>query len=237
VLLGLEEHLEGSLLEAVGTLGHATLGVEGGQHQDSNSIDNLEAVVWLTLATAGTFGERKDQWPPIVRRARAFLSEIGHGYPRLLEVRHRHGIAPGDGFEMCPGFENFTLVSRGERLGGDHRGPVRSISDAHVLLPLYQGLGDDGFFLGRPIHGVRERALLWIRSLRLDWIVGLLPGVERISARALPGFAGAQVLAIDDSAPFLRHELLPALGYRRSHRHGNRWWMIRRPEWPPAELD
>ncbi len=232
VLLGLEEHLEGSLLEAIGNFGHATLGVEGGQHRDPSAVDCIEAVVWVALSVSGLLGPRSSEWPAVVEQSRNFLAEVGRGYPRLVEVKHRHGIEPDDEFVMRPGFENFTRVVRGERLGGDRTGPVRSISDAHVLLPLYQGRGDDGFFLGRRVSGVREKLQRWARLLRIDRLVRLIPGVRRVPEGSLPGLVGAEILEVHHSDYFLRCELLPALGYRRARRRGEHWWLVRRPEWP-----
>ena len=49
VIRGLEECIDGSLLEHVNNLGHVTMGVEAGKHTLESSVDNLEAFVWLAL--------------------------------------------------------------------------------------------------------------------------------------------------------------------------------------------
>ena len=48
-----------------------------------------------------------------------------------------------------------------------------------VLLPLYQALGDDGFFLGRQVKRFWLRLSALLRRLRLGDYVHLLPGVRR----------------------------------------------------------
>ena len=53
VVLGLEEQLAGTLIDYVGLEGHAAVGFEGGQHQDPESVDHLEAIVWIALGELG----------------------------------------------------------------------------------------------------------------------------------------------------------------------------------------
>ena len=53
---------------------------------------------------------------------------------------------------MNPGFRNFEPVSAGQILGQDRSGDVVSPEGGHLLLPLYQPKGDDGFFLTREVH-------------------------------------------------------------------------------------
>ena len=53
---------------------------------------------------------------------------------------------------MEPGFANIQPVARGQLLARDRRGEIRAPEDCLVVMPLYQGLGDDGFFLGRDLR-------------------------------------------------------------------------------------
>ena len=100
------------------------------------------------LAAAGLIQEAEF---PEVAEAREALRAMAAGLPRLLEIKHRHPVALGDGFLMHPGFENFEPVSAGRLLAQDVRGDVRSPESGRLLLPLYQAQGDDGFFLIREL--------------------------------------------------------------------------------------
>ncbi len=53
VILGLEETVEGALLERMTSRGYASLGAEGGQHDAPESAKCLEAVIWTGLDVAG----------------------------------------------------------------------------------------------------------------------------------------------------------------------------------------
>ena len=53
ILLGIEEQLEGTMLEYLNTAGAVTLGFEGGQHFSQQTIRNHEALVWLGIVNAG----------------------------------------------------------------------------------------------------------------------------------------------------------------------------------------
>jgi succinylglutamate desuccinylase len=175
ILLGIEEQLEGTLLEHVNNLGAVTLGFEGGQHYADSTIEAHEALVWSALYNSGILdqgkGEGVGKWNDVLRRA------TGRG--RILEVRYRHAIVPEDDFRMNPGFNNFDPVQRGQLLAKDARGDVTSSETGLILMPLYQKLGEDGFFLGREVAPF----WLWlsgvVRHAKLYNLMPLLPGVRR----------------------------------------------------------
>ena len=56
---------------------------------------------------------------------------------------------------MAPGFKN--LAREGQLLATDKNGEIRAPKDGLVILPLYQGLGNDGFFWGRAVSEARLR--------------------------------------------------------------------------------
>ena len=177
IVLGLEEQIEGTMLEYVNNLGAVTMGFEAGQHDAPSSIDHHEAVIWIGLVAAGSL--RREETPEF-ERSRTLL-ERASGGARIVEVRHRHAIAPSDEFRMEPGFENFRPVQRGQTLAQDRRGSVTAREAGLVLLPLYQKLGDDGFFLGREVKPFWLKLSAVLRHLRVGDYVHLLPGVRRQS--------------------------------------------------------
>lgn len=146
VIGGLLGALEGVLLDYMSAAGVIALGVEAGQNEDPASADRHEAVVWIALVAAGLVDGHV---VPHLERARALLREASLARPDQIEVFHRHPITPEDGFRMEPGFANIAPVEEGQLLARDRRGEIRAPERCLVLLPLYQALGDDGFFLGR----------------------------------------------------------------------------------------
>lgn len=177
IVLGLEEQIEGTMLEYVNNLGAVTMGFEAGQHDAQTSIDHHEAVIWIALVAAGLL---RTEAAPEFERSRAIL-ERASGGARIVEVRHRHAIAPNDEFVMEPGFENFQPVQRGQILAQDRRGLITVSETGMVLLPLYQKLGDDGFFLGRKVKLFWLKLSAVLRHCRISNYVHLLPGVRRQS--------------------------------------------------------
>jgi succinylglutamate desuccinylase len=221
VILGLEEQVDGALLEYVNNLGHVTVGVEAGQHDDPASIDFHEAFVSLALVSAGCV--KASEFPGHDEMS-ARLRAAGAQLPRVLEVRHRHPVAPEDHFRMRPGYENFQPVRAGDTVAESRAGDIHAPETGRVLLPLYQGQGDDGYFL------VREFARFWLavssllRHLRCGRLAPWLPGVH-IDA------ADANTLVVDPGvARWFTVEIFHLLGYRKRRTSGNQLHFSRRVE-------
>lgn len=96
-----------------------------------------------------------------------------------MEVRHRHAIVAEDHFKMVPGFRNFQAVRRGQVLARDRAGEIKACETGLILLPLYQPLGNDGFFLGREVKRFWLTISALLRKLKAGHYVYLLPGVRR----------------------------------------------------------
>ncbi len=175
IVLGLEEQIDGTMLEYINNLGALTLGVEAGQHEAMTSVDHHEAVIWNATASTGNL-LRKDL--PELDQSRSLLRRAGGGR-RVVEVRHRHAIVPEDHFKMEPGFRNFQAVRRGQVLARDRTGEIRARETGLILLPLYQPLGDDGFFLGREVKRFWLSLSGLLRKLKTGHYVHRLPGVRR----------------------------------------------------------
>ncbi|MGH9388481.1 MAG: aspartoacylase, partial [Vicinamibacteria bacterium] len=175
-ILGLEENLDGTLADYVALLGHVAVAFEGGQHHDPTVVANLAAVVWVALGElsmvdlegAGIEGERTR-----LRRAT-------EGVPGILEVTYRHAIVPQDRFRMRPGFRSFGPVVSGQIIADDAGGSVAVPSDGFLLMPLYQTLGNDGFFVARRVRAFWLALSAVLRYLRAGRIAHCLPGVSRL---------------------------------------------------------
>ena len=211
VILGLEEQLDGTLLEYLNNLGYVTLGCEGGQHDLESSVDHHEAVLWIALVAAGILAEAD---VPDLARMRRLLDDARSSAPRVMEVRYRHAITPDDGFQMRPGFSTMQPVDSGQLLAWDARGEVRAKWDGWILMPLYQGQGNDGFFLARAVRPLWLGVSSLLRRLRLSPLLRLLPGVSRDKHRE-------DSLIVDTRiARWFPLEVFHLFGYRKLRSYG-----------------
>jgi succinylglutamate desuccinylase len=220
VILGLEEHLDGTILNYINDLGHIAIGFEGGQNEAPSSVHHHEVAIWTTLQTVGCLRE-KDITPVLALRQQ--LAERTKTAPRIVEIRYRHEIQEGDNFVMEPGFSNFHGVKRGQLLAHDRHGEIRAREDGFVLMPLYQSQGADGFFLAREVRPFWLQAATWCRRLRLETILPWLPGIQRH-----PTLSDA-LLVNPRIARWFVVELFHLLGFRKQHPEGDRLVVSRRP--------
>jgi succinylglutamate desuccinylase len=212
VILGLEEQVDGALLELLNNHGFVTLGVEAGRHDAPSSIERFEAALWIALEATGML--EAHQVPDLERRRR-LLAAASRGVPRLIEVRHRHAISAGDAFRMERGFANFKPVGKGELLARDRKGPIRSPEDGLILLPLYQGQGNDGFFVSREVRPLWLRISSGLRRWRMHGLVRFLPGVVRSES-------GPCDLIVDTRvARVYPLEVFHLFGYRKLRQNGS----------------
>lgn len=206
VVLGIEEVLEGTVMDWLSDHEVTAVGFESGRHDDPGAVDRAEAALWVALEVSGVLAPDSH---PKVEESRRLLQAASRELPRVVEVRHRHVITPEDGFRVVEGLAGFERVEQGQILGRDRRGPVAAREDALVLMPLYQEQGDEGFFLVRPVRPVWLAVSRAVRHLKLERILHLMPGVRRHPE--LPGS-----FVVDRKvARFVAPELFHLLGYRR----------------------
>jgi succinylglutamate desuccinylase len=209
MILGLDEHLDGTLVDYVAGLGHAAVAVEGGAHTDPDAPATLEAAVLLTLHATRLL----DPLTHSPESSRTRLRRDAHSIPQVLEVRHRHAVAAGDAFHMHAGFASFDQVRAGQLLARDRRGEIHAPMSGHLLMPLYQAQGDDGFFVVRAVWRGWLAMSRVLRNAGGDRIVPYLPGVRRT---ADPG-----VYLVDRRiARWGALEVMHLLGYRREDDEG-----------------
>ena len=154
LVLGLNEHLEGTLLTHLDDLGCTTTVCECGQHEEPRAVNRAGAAVWLALKAAGMLADAAipelDHSYRIMRAARRDL-------PKIFEMVHRHPVQPEDRYRTRPGFTNFQPVRAGTVIGDDRTGEIVAPAGGMLLMPLYQELGEDGFFVVRDRGGLRDR--------------------------------------------------------------------------------
>ncbi len=219
ILLGLEEQLDGALLEYLNNRGVVTMGLEGGQHREPHSIDRHEAGIWISLFSAGCF---PGPVPEQVGQGRRLLSEARCNLPSVLEILHRHGLRSGENFEMRPGYENFTKVQQDELLASNQDGEIKSPLRGRIMLPLYQGKGEDGFFIAREIHPFWLRISRMLRIIKVYRLVKRLPGIRRHPS--IPH----TVIVNKHVARWYSVQLFHLLGYRKRRSNADLLVMTRR---------
>ncbi|MFO7565930.1 MAG: succinylglutamate desuccinylase/aspartoacylase family protein [Enhygromyxa sp.] len=219
IIFGLEEAVEGTLLGYLADLGHVAVGFEAGQHEDPHTVDNHVAAIWIAMVAAGLLA-REDV--PELQAFEQRLEQAAAGFPQAVEIVYRHGIRPEHAFRMDPGFVNFQPIRRGQRLAVDREGEIAAPSNGRILMPLYQGLGEDGFFVARDLGSARLQLSAALRKLRVEGLLPYLPGVQ-VDERS-----GDEIRleAIGDR-PAVK-EVLRMLGYRKEVGQGGAVRLARR---------
>lgn len=144
VVIDLDQHLSGTLLKYLRRYGFLAMAFEGGLIGSSKAIDLHEAGIWEILKASGAIAA--DVSADFLRSEKK-LKEYSRKLPEFVKVKYHHQISAKDGFVMEPGFVNFQPVKRGQQVAHDHQGPINAPVDGLMFLPLYQEVGDDGFFI------------------------------------------------------------------------------------------
>ena len=221
IIMGLEEQVDGVLSSYWTRHGCTTFAVEGGQHEDPGSTDNLEAVLLVAAEAAGVVPRGA---LPEIGVARRLLEGRRGDLPRVMEVVERHAIRPEDAFTMEPGFRNLDFARASQLLARDRNGEIRAPRDGLVILPLYQRQGDDGFFWGRAVSTARLRASEALRYLRVDRLLTLLPGVARDRERP------SRFIVERSKARYYPVDVFHLLGYRRIRKTPGEVTIERQPD-------
>lgn len=219
MVFGLEELVDGTLLNLLSENGVVAATVETGQHQEPASIDRAEAAVWLAVVRAGLLplGDA-----PEAVAGRALLERDTHQLPAALEMRFKRDVSPGDGFVMQPGYSNFDTVRAGDVVAHDRGGPITVGEHGRILMPLYQEQGEDGYFLVREFSAFWMSLSMVMRRMGLAHVAPLLPGVRRVHG------SPDEVVVDKRIARFFARQLFHLLGYRQLEDAGSKLIMRRR---------
>ncbi|QDU84830.1 aspartoacylase [Planctomycetes bacterium Pla163] len=219
LILGMEEGIDGTLLSWFAEQGYDHMGVEGGRIGDPHATVHCEAAAWLMLERNGALLARD---VPRLEEHRAVLAAASTGGPDIVAVLYRHPVAATDEFRMVAGFTSFDRVARGQLLAHDVRGDLLCPFDGRVLLPLYQGQGTDGYFIGREAGRFARLASSVARRLFGRRALALLPGIALEGERALR-------VALHDATGW-RLAVCRFLGFWRQRPNGPNLILSRRPQ-------
>lgn len=218
ILLGIEEQLEGTMLEYLNNAGAVTLGFEGGQHDSPITVKNHISLIWLALLNSRILNSAH---VPDLEKHRERLA-AGKTGSRIVEVRYRESVMPEDEFEMDPGFCNFDPITKGQILAKNRSGLVTASETGLILMPLYQKLGEDGFFIGRMVAPFWLRLSKELRTRKVQNLMHWLPGVTRDEQDP------ERLIVNTTLARFFPLQIFHLLGFRRRRWSGNRLIVSRR---------
>jgi len=204
LILGIEEFLEGALLSYINEKGYVAFGFEGGQHDDPSSIDNHIAFIKLSLVFSGCMNETDLDFRKYYHH---LCHKVGHSR-QFYEIITRYEIKPFEEFNMFNGFTNFQRIRKGDRLATSNGRPLYSEGNGFIFMPLYQGKGNDGYFVIQKTPKLFLNISTILRKTRFDKILPLLPGVQWSSTKQDELIVNLKI------ARFFTRKFLHLLGYR-----------------------
>ncbi len=152
VIKGMLKGIQGTTLHYFNTMNFGVEMVpvtfESGQHEDHLSVNRAIAAVTNVLRTIGCVRAED-----VENRHDELLIEYSKNLPKVAELITCHHVTDTDEFKMEPGYLNFQEIEKGEVLARDKFGIIQAPSSGHILMPLYQEQGEDGFFLIKKVEG------------------------------------------------------------------------------------
>lgn len=222
-VLGLEEYLDGPLLSYLNELGHVALAFEAGQHDARESIELHREFILRSLRITGVIDEMSFQ--QLDNHQSQSIARLDHSEQKergIYEVTHRHEIAAQDRFKMLKIFKNFQRVSRKEPVAKNHDETLLAPHSGRIFMPLYQGAGNDGFFIVRKVPLWALKLSKVLRKINFERFLLILPGVSR-----RPEYPDA--LVVNQKIAFLlATQIFHLLGYRRKKKQGTQLIFSRR---------
>jgi predicted deacylase len=219
VVLGIEEYLDGPLLSYINEFGHMALGFESGQHDDFRAVKASEAFVWLSLVHAGCLNKKSvPYYKGCVEALEAPKSLAGE----FFEIDFRYALNGNSKFRMHPNFINFDPIKRYQSLAEDHGTAIEAPITGRVFMPLYQEMGEEGFFVVTHISKFWLVLSKWLRRVHFHNVLRLLPGIRRHKSNKY-------ILEVDPkTARFLATEIFHLFGYRKKIDKDDHWLFIKR---------
>lgn len=205
VVLGIEEYLDGPLLTFINEFGHVALGFEGGAHNDPVSVINCEAFIWKALVHSKCL--EKEQIKNFEQYQLVF-TESCCKY-QFFGINYRYQLQPDESFLMEKGFENFEPIKKGQVLANSNGKAIRAHRSGRIFMPLYQELGEEGYFILHKISNFWLQASIVLRKLKLNQFLRLIPGVSQEKGNNY-------TLIVDQRiARFMAKEIFHLFGYRQ----------------------
>jgi succinylglutamate desuccinylase len=151
VVLGLLDGLDGTLMHFAAANRFSIEGfpsktvsvaLEAGQHEDPESVSRSISGIVSCLRSVGCVEPEH-----VDSHHETILKRDVSDLPSVTRIVYVHSLAAGHQFQMRAGYVNFQTIHQGEHLADDRNGPVYAPFSGHILMPLYQKKGADGFFI------------------------------------------------------------------------------------------
>jgi succinylglutamate desuccinylase len=144
VILGIAEGLQGTTIEYFNAPANNCFCIvfEAGTHDDPGSIHRSIAAIVNCMRSIGSVAPGD-----VDHRHDGLLISMSEGLPKMTRLVYHYKIDPEEKFEMKSGYRNFQPVGKGEVLAVNETGNIQAPIDGLILMPKYQPLGEDGFFI------------------------------------------------------------------------------------------
>lgn len=219
LLLGIEEYLDGTLLNHINNLGYVAFGFESGQHDALSSIKHHIAFVYLSLVFSGCISESSINYSAYYE----MLTEAKGDLANIYEIIFHYKIQNDEIFKMKPGLLNFAQVHKGKEIASSNDVPVLVHENGNIFMPLYQKQGEDGFFIIKKVNAVFLKLSTFFREIHMDYLLPLLPGIHWVSKTRDALKVNLKI------ARFFAKKLFHLMGYR-SKQVNDKYMIIRNRE-------
>ena len=205
IVLGIEEYLDGPLLTYINEFGHVALGFEGGEHHDEESIVKCEAFIWLALVYSKCI--KKKNLPNFIK----YKKELSEKYFKnvFFEIIYKYTIKKDEHFKMHLGFKNFEHIEMYQNLAQSNGKEITANERGRIFMPLYQNLGDDGYFILNKISMFWLKASLVARKIKINHFLRLIPGVKMDSQHRHGLIVNPKI------AKYMAKDIFHLFGYRK----------------------
>ncbi|AKA35457.1 succinylglutamate desuccinylase/aspartoacylase family protein [Flagellimonas lutaonensis] len=204
IILGIEEYLSGALLSHINEMGYVSFGYESGQHDAASAIENSINFINYTLALTGAVDVGVEE----LAKLRCKVADSCDEPHTFYEIYYQHEIGPSDQFDMLPGFVNFQKVPKNQPIAINGQGVIKTTKPRQLFMPLYQKKGSEGFYFIREIPRFFLWMSKWVRNLKMDSVLTLLPGINWASNDKVALMVNKKI------ARFMAKPIFHLLGYR-----------------------
>ena len=145
IISNLFAKVKGSLVNYYNKKNITSIVFEGGAIGDPASVNNHEAGIW-TLLEKMNFVNKNDI-PKKVLENVEYMRNFSKNVKGKYTVKYIHKINEEDEFIMHPNIKNFEEVEKNQIIAKDKNGNIKTPVKGHVLMPLYQEKGTEGFYI------------------------------------------------------------------------------------------
>lgn len=146
VIMGMLDNISGSSIHFFDgeNMGITTTAIafESGQHEDPQSVYRAIAAIINCMRTIGCVNA-----VDVENKHDEMLINFSKNLPKVNRLIGKYSIQHPGHYVMLPGFKSFDRVTQGQLLAHDGNQAVHCPQDAMILMPFYQKMGEDGFFL------------------------------------------------------------------------------------------